>query len=331
MRIVQWRDPAYSRLTRTIRMGDELLTRLSRSRRTDLSAGLILAIEDWHELTAFFVNFVMDGDAAPQLETLGYDPRREESTERIGEFSRSLIRRRLLMRITMLKKWFDEIMDKISAMEALHWQILNALYQRQNHQVDRFHLQMRLKVENPLLLDALQYLQHQGLLVYTEHDELIALTKDGSSRAVSFAKSDPMTKQHRLPNDLIFFSYASEDRARVAGIHAQIDELGFNTWIDTINLVAGQDWDYEITTAIEQAAIGLVFLSNRSVEKTGYVNKEIKRILDKMDLMPEGKVFIIPIRLDDCAILRRLSKWQVLSATDVDFEKRLISALRHSL
>jgi hypothetical protein len=216
-------------------------------------------------------------------------------------------------------------------LELLHKQILTTLLEVKDDRTDRFHLQMRLKLEDPPLLEALAYLRRQNLLEYDEQEEVVRLTAFGAIQAEILARSDQMAKEHRGPNDLIFFSYASEDRDRVMGIHAYVDELGYNTWIDRINLVGGQDWDLEISTAIEQAAIGLVFLSNKSVEKTGYVNKEIKRILDKMDMMPEGKVFMIPIRLDDCPIPRRLSKWQVLDATNEKFEEQFVAAIRHAL
>jgi hypothetical protein len=329
MSIVEWRDSAYSRLSRSIRWGDSLLARL---RRSDSPAkGLVLEIQDWHESSAFFVNFLLDGNAASQLKTLGYDPRLQDSVELLHRQLPSQIQRKLAMRITLLKKWFHQIMDQISTLELLHKQILTTLLEVKDHRTDRFHLQMRLKLEDPPLLEALAYLRRQNLLEYDEREEVVRLTAFGATQAGILARSDQMAKKHRGPNDLIFFSYASEDRDRVMSIHAYVDELGYNTWIDRINLVGGQDWDLEISTAIEQAAIGLVFLSNKSVEKTGYVNKEIKRILDKMDMMPEGKVFMIPIRLDDCPIPRRLSKWQVLDATNEKFEEQFVAAIRHAL
>jgi|GEM_PF-6033334 len=235
------------------------------------------------------------------------------------------------MRVTLLDKWVKQIMDQITTLENLHKQILIVLFEEKSNTIDRFHLQIRLKQEDPPLREALTYLRKQSLLNYQERDELIALTPRGAIQAELVARADPMAKKHLVPNDLIFFSYAREDREKVIGIHACVDEFGYNTWIDSINLVGGQDWDFEITTAIEEAAICLVFLSNQSVEKMGYVNKEIKRILDKMDMMPEGKVFMIPIRLDDCPIPRRLSKWQVLDSTHEKFEERLIAAIRHAL
>jgi formylglycine-generating enzyme required for sulfatase activity len=66
----------------------------------------------------------------------------------------------------------------------------------------------------------------------------------------------------------------------------------------------------EIEKAVEAADAIIVCLSKGSITKEGYVQKEIKTALDYSDHKPEGAVFIIPIRLEDCKPPNRLSKWQ---------------------
>ena len=39
---------------------------------------------------------------------------------------------------------------------------------------------------------------------------------------------------------------------------------------------------------------------SNSVDKLGYGQKELKEALEILDKYPESKVFIIPVRLDDC-------------------------------
>ena len=58
----------------------------------------------------------------------------------------------------------------------------------------------------------------------------------------------------------------------------------------------------------------LVLLSNSSVSKEGYVQKEIKKILDVADEKPEGTIFVIPLRLNNCKLPRRLEKWHCVDA-----------------
>lgn len=328
--MLEWGNTAHSRLTRTIRWGEDLVAQLQRVPNGTTPNAIVGEIQDWSESTAFFINFILDGQSARQLETLGYDPKREIPVDRIFEYNTPRLRSEMSMRVTLLKKWFDELMESLSATEKLHHKVLTILLEKSDEPILRSVIQMRLKIETRPLLDTLDYLQRQQLLTFNNSDDLVRLTARGKVQAKKLTKRDNRVAIYQ-PHDLIFFCYAREDFDSVQSIHELVDENGFNTWWDHVNLMPGQDWDHEIATAIERAAICVVLLSNSSVEKTGYVNKEIKRILDKMDMMPEGKVFIMPFRLDDCPIPRRLGKWQVLDYSQADWQKRLISGFRHSL
>lgn len=329
--ILDWGDVAHSRLTRTIRWGDDLVAELQHCSNGSVPDRTVGEIEDWSESAAFFINFLLDGHSAKQLETLGYDPRHQVPVDRLSDYSAPRLRSEMLMRVTLLKKWFDEFTSGLTATEGLHHQILAILAEQpESKPLGRTSLQLRLRVETRPLVDALEYLQGQRLLEFNSTEGLIRLTASGKNRAKTIVQRSSGMSQYR-PHDLIFFCYAREDFDTVQKIHNLVNDDGFNTWWDHVNLMPGQDWDHEIASAIELAAICLVFLSTNSVEKTGYVNKEIKRILDKMDMMPEGKVFLMPLRLDDCLVPRRLSKWQVLDYCQADWQKRLIAGLRHAL
>ena len=59
------------------------------------------------------------------------------------------------------------------------------------------------------------------------------------------------------------------------------------------NLLAGQDWQLEIRRAVRQSDFVLVCLSDDSVNKFGYVQKEVGYVMDRAEEKPEGKIFII--------------------------------------
>ena len=63
---------------------------------------------------------------------------------------------------------------------------------------------------------------------------------------------------------------------------------GHDPWLDTEKLVPGQDWWLEITAAIRDSHVVLVCLSEGSVNKCGFVQKEIATALDVADEQPEG-------------------------------------------
>jgi len=100
-------------------------------------------------------------------------------------------------------------------------------------------------------------------------------------------------------------------------------------WLDEENLLPGHDFDLEIYKALRDADAILVCLSRVSVAKEGYLNKEIRRALDAADEKPEGAIFVIPVRLDDCIpSFERLKKYQWVDYFSPNAHERLIKSLR---
>lgn len=102
-------------------------------------------------------------------------------------------------------------------------------------------------------------------------------------------------KQLKLQDPRIFLSYAKEDKDRVASIYRKLLTERLNPWLDVKDLLPGQDWDKEIISAIRRARFVLVFLSNQSINKRGYIQKEIREALDVAEQMPDGEIFILPV------------------------------------
>ena len=71
-----------------------------------------------------------------------------------------------------------------------------------------------------------------------------------------------------------------------------------------------------------------VCLSSQSVRKEGFLQKEIKFALDVADEKPEGTIFIIPVKLDECQLPGRLRHWQWVNYFEEDGYSRILRALR---
>jgi hypothetical protein len=108
----------------------------------------------------------------------------------------------------------------------------------------------------------------------------------------------------------IFLCHASEDQRPVRDLCRRLRADGFDPWLDQERLLPGQDWEHEIVAAVRASDIVIVCLSSTSVSKVGYVQKELRRVLDVADRQPEGRIFVIPVRLEACAVPDRLSQWQ---------------------
>jgi len=109
----------------------------------------------------------------------------------------------------------------------------------------------------------------------------------------------------------VFLCHSSHDKAVVRELYQRLNAEGWiDPWLDEENLYPGQDWDLEIEKAVETADAVIICLSNNSVSKEGYLQRELRFVLRIADYKPEGTVFVIPVRLDDCHIPRRLEMWQ---------------------
>jgi hypothetical protein len=129
----------------------------------------------------------------------------------------------------------------------------------------------------------------------------------------------------------VFLCHASEDKPIVYGLYERlILESWIEPWLDKEKLLPGQDWNLEIEKAVETTDAVVAFLSKKSVTKEGYVQKELRKVLDVADEKLEGTIFIIPLRLDDCEVPRSLKRWEYLDYFPDDRDlsyKRLLQSL----
>jgi hypothetical protein len=98
----------------------------------------------------------------------------------------------------------------------------------------------------------------------------------------------------------IFISYAREDIQAASDLFIRLRSQGFRPWLDVSCLLPGQPWKEAIRKAIKECRFFLALLSSRSVDKQGFVQKEMRIALDILDEYPPNSVYIIPARLDDC-------------------------------
>lgn len=98
----------------------------------------------------------------------------------------------------------------------------------------------------------------------------------------------------------IFISYAREDQEDAYRLSRELKALGAEVWLDLANMIGGLDFRIQIEDAVDECDFVVLLLSRSSIDKTGYVQKEKRYILDKLNHMPFGKVFLIPVRLEEC-------------------------------
>jgi hypothetical protein len=130
----------------------------------------------------------------------------------------------------------------------------------------------------------------------------------------------------------VFLCHASQDKPVVRDLYQRLlAEDWIDPWLDEEELLPGQDWNLEIEKAVESSDAVIVCVSGVSVAKEGYVQKELRRVLDIALEKPEGSIFVIPVRLDDCALPRQLKDRQSLNYFPESQRSRAFDRLKASL
>ncbi|WKZ50862.1 MAG: SUMF1/EgtB/PvdO family nonheme iron enzyme [Anaerolineales bacterium] len=127
----------------------------------------------------------------------------------------------------------------------------------------------------------------------------------------------------------VFLCHASDDKPAVRKLYVSLKSVPWiDPWLDEENLLPGQDWDLEIYMATRDADAIIICLSSVSVKKEGYVNKEIRHALDIAQEKPEGAIYVIPLRLDDCKpSFEQLKKLQWADYFTPNAHDRLLKSL----
>ncbi|HWF47857.1 MAG TPA: TIR domain-containing protein [Bryobacteraceae bacterium] len=106
----------------------------------------------------------------------------------------------------------------------------------------------------------------------------------------------------------VFLAYAEEDRASVRDIYDALHAADFEPWMDERSLLPGQNWPRSIEHAIDTADFFLACFSHRSSSKRGYFQSELRFALDLANKVPLDDIFLVPVRLEDCAVPKHIER-----------------------
>lgn len=125
----------------------------------------------------------------------------------------------------------------------------------------------------------------------------------------------------------VFLSHSSQDRVRLQELYERLMDSGIDVWISDEKLIPGQDWQNEIKNAVKTSDVVLLFLSNNALNRDGYFQKEIKLALEVAEKKPNGVIYIIPIRLEDCPVPDDVSRFHWVNYFEDRAYAQLIKAL----
>jgi TIR domain len=139
----------------------------------------------------------------------------------------------------------------------------------------------------------------------------------------------------------VFISYAKEDHGFACDLYSALRQSGFTPWMDKPppphdldGLQPGQRWRDELEKQIRSADLVILILSEMSIQKVGYVQREFRLTLHLMNEMPPNRRFAVPVLKEACEVpdlivgdvrLRDL-QWTPIYETGLD---RFVDALKH--
>lgn len=115
-----------------------------------------------------------------------------------------------------------------------------------------------------------------------------------------------------MPRPLrVFLCHASQDKPIVRELYQRLKaEKWIDPWLDEEKLSFGQHWTTAIEDALSEADVVIIFLSKNSVQKEGFVQRELNYAWELSLEKPRNVIFLIPFRLDNCQIPRYLGSRQ---------------------
>jgi hypothetical protein len=156
-------------------------------------------------------------------------------------------------------------------------------------------------------------------------------------KAFERAETERARRKTRLGNEQmkataqIFLCCAEEDENRVEDLYQRLSDTGFKPWMYKKDLLPGERWKSRILQAIRRSDFFLACLSTNSVNKRGYLQREINDALDILQEMLESDIYLIPVRLEDCEVPERLRDLQWVDLFEKDGWTRLKKAIQEGM
>ncbi len=132
-------------------------------------------------------------------------------------------------------------------------------------------------------------------------------------------------------NRKIFISYAREDKKVVEVLYSKLVTAGYEPFLDTRNILPGEEWEIRINKEIKEFIFFIIVLSTNSVNKRGYLQKEIRQALEMWSYMLDNDIYLIPVRIEECSVPDKLARFQWVDLFKSNGYEKLMASLESGL
>lgn len=101
----------------------------------------------------------------------------------------------------------------------------------------------------------------------------------------------------------VFLCHASVDKPKVRELYQRLVAEGWiEPWLDVTKLLPGLHWTTVIKQALDEADSVIIFISNNSINREGFVQRELNYAWELSLGKPRQTIYLIPIRLEECDV-----------------------------
>lgn len=183
--------------------------------------------------------------------------------------------------------------------------------------------------------EAISKLLGKGFSFNPKKEAVLKLLEDGLSFNIKSNSYNSFRSNQDILHDpidgVIFLCHSSNYKPYVEELYLKLKGDGFNPWLDKKDLLGGQDWEFEIRRTIRKAKVIIICLTKDLKRKTGYVQSEIKMAMNEATKYPDGSIFIIPVRLEECDVPDRLQSLHRIDLFEEDGYQKLKNSLKSNL
>ncbi len=129
----------------------------------------------------------------------------------------------------------------------------------------------------------------------------------------------------------LFLSYARLDAERVGELYRKLSAAGYTPWMDEKDILPGENFRLAIERAIEETDYFLACLSANSVDRRGFIQREIKQALDLWQEKLPDDIYLIPVKLEACELPYSLRGFQAVDLFETDGWSKLLRSIQDGL
>lgn len=125
----------------------------------------------------------------------------------------------------------------------------------------------------------------------------------------------------------VFLSYSRADEKEVRRVHGLLALFGIDAWLDTADLLGGDDWRNKITESLQSCDAAVFCVSGQALTRKGFFLEEVELAV-KLTRSAGCDFHLIPLRLEAATLPAPLGKLHSVDFFTSDGLDHLLAALR---